>query len=97
MLKLNIFTCAVLCTTALPSSVNAEGGCPKGTFPAGGGYCRNIVCDTSQRYIPGWGNRAGYYIGNGANDPDAIETLEKYNLSYSAGLTKWGQTYIPMR
>jgi hypothetical protein len=34
---------SVLPLTSLPAK--AEGGCPKGFFPVGGGYCRNIVCD----------------------------------------------------
>jgi hypothetical protein len=27
-----------------PQQSKAEGGCPNGLFPVGGGYCRNIVC-----------------------------------------------------
>jgi hypothetical protein len=50
-----------------PQQSKAEGGCPKGLFPAGGGYCRNIVCvDTGQNY-----------------DRDTQAIMKKYNLRCS--------------
>lgn len=72
-----------------PTSVSAEGGCPNGFFPIGGGYCRNIVCNTGT-----WGK---WNFG----DEDAHKVMKKYNLS--CGLPNpvvggmWGNSIIPKR
>ena len=96
-----------------PQQSKAEGGCPKGLFPVGGGYCRNIVCvsRTTQVWNPdSWVSSGPYnnqrtygmYEDRVTNfdDPDAVKTLTKYKkeCSYSAAkAAKWGNTYVPMR
>lgn len=70
----------------------AEGGCPSGFVPVGGGYCRNIVCPKI-RMTP--------------NDPPMTKTydnstrapMEQYNLScgFMGKWGAWGDTMIPMR
>ena len=87
-------------TLIAPTPSKAEGGCPNGFYPIGGGYCRNIVCK------PG-------YLGSGFGDQDAIATLQKYgqscnpkseleilSLAQRGGgwpITVWGNQTLPMR
>lgn len=74
-------------TLIAPTQSKAEGGCPKGFFPIGGGYCRDIVCPADTRYI----------------DWTTEPTMKKYGstcplavgLQGNAG--KWGNQTIPMR
>jgi hypothetical protein len=62
----------------------AEGGCPNGFFPIGGGYCRNIVCN--------------FYTGCGLSEAkDAIQNLKQYGTSCGLSCTQWGDQTIPMR
>jgi hypothetical protein len=73
-----------------PTSVSAEGGCPNGFVPVGGGYCRNIVCIT--------GNMQAAFL-NG--EEDAQLAMKKYNLSCGFPNPvfggKWGNSIIPKR
>lgn len=74
-----------------PTPSKAEGGCPSGFYPAGGGYCRNIEC----------------FVGAviafaGKRDISAEETIKKYNKSCADNsgyqmLPVWGKTIIPQR
>ena len=77
----------------------ATNRCPKGTFPAGGGYCRNIVCKGGQ-YIPqrciNTGGDCSYWKA-ASDDPDAVLTLKNHGKKCTSGGTQWGDTYIPMR
>jgi len=66
-------------------SVRAEGGCPDGFFPAGGGYCRNIVCPE-------------YFGCLHHNDASAIETLQKYGRQCTSNMgmcIQWGDKMVP--
>lgn len=74
-------------TLIVPTPSKAEGGCPKGFFPIGGGYCRNIVCPAGNQY----------------NDWDTEPTMKKYGYTCPVGIGqqwnvgKWGNQTIPMR
>jgi hypothetical protein len=63
-------------------AAKAEGGCPKGFYPVGGGYCRNIVCDIRLTTLP---------------DLDAQKTLESYKQDCSGARAKWGNMLVPKR
>jgi hypothetical protein len=79
----------VVATTWISPSI-AEGGCPDGLFPVGGGYCRNIVCIKS-----GFGGQYGQIV---TGDASAQGTLEKYNREcpmYHA--VRWGDMMVPKR
>lgn len=73
-----------------PIKSSAEGGCPDGTFPAGGGYCRNIVCREANFYRYAAGLDSG-------DDPKAAAMLKKYNKVCSLGFAAWGDLIIPKR
>lgn len=93
-------------TFIAPTPSKAEGGCPQGFYPVGGGYCRNIVC------------AQGYVGAARDNDQSAIEMLNKFGQScnseeYMMSLvmqsmagggrnahmrrTIWGNQTLPMR
>ena len=74
---------SVLPLTSLPAK--AEGGCPQGLYPAGGGYCRNIWC-------PQFGD-------GGTPEESTKAVMKKYNLEcYNLfGYGAWGNTIVPMR
>lgn len=79
-----IFTATLFSVSPLTSSpAKAEGGCPEGLFPAGGGYCRNIQCINPPTNRP--------------SDESAVSTLKKYNRSCPTVFTNWGNLYVPMR
>ena len=80
-----IFTATLFSVSPLTSlPAKAEGGCPKGLFPVGGGYCRNIVCPTS-------------YNAFTKADPSAKKVLDKYNQKCPLAFVEWGNIYVPMR
>ena len=71
-------------TLIAPTPSKAEGGCPNGFLPIGGGYCRNIVCPA--------------FFGD--TDPNTEPYMRKYGLScYNGKLQRglWGSQTIPMR
>ena len=78
----------------MSSPAKAEGGCPKGLFPAGGGYCRNIVCD-------GWGEKSTVPIMMKYGVTCPVGTLRKLQGEsspeeiYAGG--NWGNLMVPMR
>ena len=79
---------SVLPLTSLPAK--AEGGCPRGLFPVGGGYCRNIVCMDDLMEL--------YRHMDTFKETGPI--LKKYNLNCGfandmGGL--WGNMMVPMR
>lgn len=76
-------------------SAKSEGGCPDSTYPVGGGYCRNIICNTT--YTTRYAFNTPFTVYLGTNDPSAVQTLAKYNKSCKEGTTEWGTTYIPKR
>ena len=81
-----------------PQQSKAEGGCPKGLFPVGGGYCRNIICAPVMGQV--WDPNSMVTEDRVVNvaDPDAEKTLGQYKLScpvYAAA--KWGNTLVPKR
>ena len=79
-----IFTATLFSGSPLTSlPVKAEGGCPKGFFPIGGGYCRNIVCK-------------GYGF---ATEQSTIPVMKKYGYACPVvgNIGNWGTTIIPMR
>ena len=90
-----IFTATLFSVSLLTSlPAKAEGGCPKGLFPVGGGYCRNIVCNVGfdastlpmmKKYgviCPG----RELLLKISREDPD---------LLYYGGV--WGNMMVPMR
>jgi hypothetical protein len=85
-----IFTATLFSVSPLTSlPAKAEGGCPKGLFPVGGGYCRNIVCTSPTNF-----NR----------DNTTRPYMEKYGLSCPDGVLGnmtsagvWGDMMVPMR
>ncbi len=78
-------------TLVAPNSSRAEGGCPNGFVPIGGGYCRNIVCPQSN------------ILANADSDTEPV--MAKYGLrcpvqgtgGMSFGIGKWGNQLIPKR
>ena len=84
MIKKLIFV-GVVIFNVLGVSASAEDRCPSGTFPVGGGYCRNIVCDPYVLHDHLW------------PDTEPMRLLKISGLSCPTGLPVWGQTYIPMR
>ena len=89
---------------SVPAQEPVEGGCPKGTYDVGAGYCRTIVCKG-----PRWVRQDCIYAGssNGGDcsysapastDRDAQDTLTKYGKScpFATGV-QWGDTNIPKR
>jgi hypothetical protein len=89
-------------------AAKAEGGCPKGTYPVGGGYCRDIVCvpmftqvwDPNSWVTEGHGGRRyGRYVSRATtfSDPDATKTLHNYNQSCSGSAAKWGNMMVPKK
>ena len=78
-------------TLLAPTPSKAEGGCPNGFYPAGGGYCRNIECVVGIVYALA-----------GKRDISAEQTIKKYNKSCgdingNPAIPIWGQTIIPKR
>lgn len=99
-----IFTATLFSVSPLTSlPAKAEGGCPKGLFPVGGGYCRNIVCleggsDSStvpmmKKYGVVCPNREGTTMLMEALG----ESIGKRNpdAKYYGG--SWGNMMVPMR
>ena len=87
-----------------PQHSKAEGGCPKGLFPVGGGYCRNIVCvegsfDSStvpvmKKYgaiCPGREGRVALYEALTTAGGGKIDPDAKYFGG------SWGNMMVPMR
>jgi hypothetical protein len=85
-------------TILTPTPSKAEGGCPKGFFPRGGGYCRNIICLEPEN------------IGDiSIFDFDTKPYMKKYGLTCpfihlvngkvetTVNMGKWGNQMIPMR
>ena len=79
-----LFIPVALLIAALSSQESkAEGGCPSGFAPIGGGYCRNIVCKS---------------IMNAAPDHDLQAQLSKYNWKCSGvSFLHWGNQVIPKK
>jgi hypothetical protein len=90
----------VLALQMLGTTATAEDRCPRGTFPAGGGYCQNIVCRQHTRRLQpciSGGGLCNMIDRYAKPDPDAARALENNGLSCSSGQPQWGDTYIPMR
>lgn len=100
-----IFTATLFSVSPLTSlPAKAEGGCPSGMVPVGGGYCRNIVCvdnmwDTNTEPVMkkyGLTCPAGRARG-------AIADFEKKNgREYDQNVNRWaggiwGNMMVPMR
>lgn len=68
-------------TLIAPTPSKAEGGCPKGFFPIGGGYCRNISC-------------GGPPLDQDAEN--TLQKYKKA-CGYGAWYAHWGNQTIPMR
>ena len=100
-----IFTATLFSVSPLTSlPAKAEGGCPKGLFPVGGGYCRNIVCvegsfDSStvpimKKYgalCPGRETRVALYEALTTAGGGKIDPDAKYFGG------SWGNMMVPMR
>ena len=65
----------------------SEGICPDGLYPAGGGYCRNIVCPDI--------TTANVFSDD---DQSAKDILVKNKKACQVGTkTMWGNTIVPMK
>ena len=85
-----IFTATLFSVSPLTSSpAKAEGGCPQGLYPAGGGYCRNILCP-----------RATAMGLSPSPDKSTKAVMIKYNIECVNNRIwdgYWGNTIVPMR
>jgi hypothetical protein len=82
VLKKLIFSPLVIAAIFFSSQDSkAEGGCPNGLYPAGGGYCRNIICVPEMSYDN--------------QDKAAFETLMKYNKRCNGTSAYWGNLMVP--
>jgi hypothetical protein len=87
----SIFAASLFSVSPLTfSPAKAEGGCPSGFVPIGGGYCRNIVCPQSNILA--------------VADRDTEPVMKKYGLKcsvppgiYQIDFGKWGDQIIPKR
>ena len=71
-----------------PNAAKAEGGCPSGLVPVGGGYCRNIVCPKVTGNGVDWSKR----------DESTKPYMKKYNLRCPiVEYGMWGNMMVPMR
>jgi hypothetical protein len=70
----------------------AEGGCPSGMVPVGGGYCRNIVCPQI-RWFSNQPPMTQKY------DESTKGPMKKYNLKCEdmGNFGAWGDIMVPMR
>jgi hypothetical protein len=62
---------AIIALSISAQGSKAEGGCPNGLYPAGGGYCRDIVC--TQQYQTG-----SYQVGYGQQKPNGGVCTSQY-------------------
>ena len=90
-----IFTATLFSVSPLTSlPAKAEGGCPKDLFPAGGGYCRNIICE-------GYGESSTVPVMKKYGVTCPLGTVYEAtgerspNKIYAGG--KWGNIMVPMR
>ena len=84
VLKKLIFSPLVIAAILFSSQESkAEGGCPNGFAPIGGGYCRNVVCKSIYNAVP---------------DRDLQLKLSKYNWKCDGvSFLHWGDQVIPKK